>query len=97
MIEKKMPYEFRHIVKMSKDLVNISSHSVTKTDGATSLQCAASQTPFNGLSKFVVGDKCGCLISEHARSTLGDDGDKNCVACNQEMGEPISVNQSTEE
>jgi hypothetical protein len=60
MIEKKMPYEFRHIMKMSKDLVNISSHSLNKD----SLQCAVSQTPFNGLSKFIVGFKCGCVVSE---------------------------------
>ena len=96
--EKMIPYEFRHIKKISKDTVNVNKLSITD-DKETMLQCAVSQIPFNGLSQFTIGFKCGCIISELAEKELSagaeeskEEDSKLCSACSEERGDIISLN-----
>ena len=66
LLEKTMPYEFRHIHKLSRDTCPVNTPSSSSTIEGTQLQCAASQQQLNGIIRFVVGFKCGCLLSEQA-------------------------------
>ena len=63
LLEKKIPYEFRHIHKLSRDTFPVNTPEGT-TVIETQLQCAVSQQQHNGINKFFVGSKCGCLLSE---------------------------------
>lgn len=88
LIEKRMPYEFRHIRRFKEDLVTINPLSIAidkfkGTDKNKGLQCAASETPFNGLTRFSVGFKCGCIVSDQTRKELASKEDERgvCVAC----------------
>jgi len=66
-LEKTVPHEFRHISKLSRDTCQVSDSSLATetTDSETrfSLQCALSQQNLNGIVKFVIGFKCGCILS----------------------------------
>ena len=70
MLEKKVPYEFRHIHKLSRDTFPVSTPEGT-TVIETQLQCAVSQQQHNGINKFFVGSKCGCILSEQAMQMVG--------------------------
>ena len=70
MLEKKIPYEFRHIHKLSRDTFPVSTPEGT-TIVETQLECAVSQQQHNGINKFFVGSKCGCILSEQAMQMVG--------------------------
>ena len=69
LLEKTVPREFRHIAKLSRDTCQVSEASLgsdSAQQGRVLLQCAISQQTLNGIVKFVIGFKCGCLLSKQA-------------------------------
>jgi len=100
-----LPREFRHITKIGKDLTNISKRSlkvIESRDSSVDLHCALSTTTdFNGLAKFYIGWKCGCLLSAQNLKEIQSQEEqkadqKLCIACSQEQGALISLNQSVQ-
>mmetsp|Transcript_402 Transcript_402/g.534 ORF Transcript_402/g.534 Transcript_402/m.534 type:complete len:162 (-) Transcript_402:155-640(-) len=68
-LEKNMPREFRHIVKLSRDTCQVQTACLSTeqgSDGANRvlLQCALSKQTLNGILKFFIGFECGCLLSQ---------------------------------
>ena len=82
LLEKTVPREFRHIKKPSRDTCQVSPRSLIteEVDGETSrlhLQCALSQKTLNGIVKFVIGFKCGCLLSNSALDMISGEEAKD--------------------
>lgn len=92
LVDKTMPKLFSHI----RNLKCIKEVRVGKNEDETSafpLLCPLSRLPFNGIEKFVVIWKCGCMISE--KTLKGTE----CPLCGEgfESSDLIHLNASPEE
>ena len=99
-LEKNMPKEFRHIIKLSRDTCQVSESSImtetTESDSRLHLQCAISQQTLNGIVKFVIGFKCGCVLSQASLDILSQTAEEVkealCPACSAPQGQLVSLN-----
>lgn len=97
MLDKTMPFEFRHIRKLS-NLVTVSAASFDQE--TKQVCCSVSRELFSDLKPFKIYH-CGCVVSEAALSELQTKEDieiDSCVVCGQKIeNEPIALNQSNHE
>ena len=74
LLEKTMPYEFRHIRKLTRDTYAV---TISQKIGEQGIQCAVSSQQLNGITKFYIGSSCGCLLSDSALKMVGSADSKS--------------------
>jgi hypothetical protein len=97
MLDKTMPFEFRHIRKLS-NLVTVSAASFDPE--TKQVCCSVSRELLSDLKPFKIYH-CGCVVSEAALSELQTKEDidiDSCVVCGHKLeNELIALNQSNYE
>jgi hypothetical protein len=97
LVEKTVPTPFAHIRRM-KDFKKVKVEFSEGTSDDCPIICPLTKIEMNGLNRFVLLWKCGCIFSEKMLSTLKFQ-EKRCLVCNTPFKKEdiVSLNLGNEE